>query len=116
VVVINFWASWCPPCREEAPVLERVWRQYRSQGVMFIGVDYMDTEREARAYLARFDITYPNGPDLGGRAANDYRIRGVPETFFITKAGRIAYVHIGSLDEGTLVGWIEQLRTMTNDQ
>ena len=114
VVVINFWASWCPPCRDEAPVLERLWRRYRDQGVMFIGVDYIDTEREARAYIAEFDITYPNGPDLGSRAANDYHIQGVPETFFVTKAGRIAHVHIGALDEGTLVSWIERLRRMTN--
>ncbi len=116
VVVINFWASWCPPCREEAPVLERVWRRYRDQGVMFIGVDYTDTEREALAYLAEFDVTYPNGPDLGSRAANAYHIRGVPETFFITKASRIAYAHIGPLDEGTLVSWIERLRAEGNEE
>jgi cytochrome c biogenesis protein CcmG/thiol:disulfide interchange protein DsbE len=116
VVVVNFWASWCPPCREEAPVLERVWRRYRDQGVVFIAVDYIDTEPEARAYIAEFDITYPNGPDLGSRAAKDYHIQGVPETFFVTKVGHIAHVHIGPLDEDTLVSWIEQLRRTTNDQ
>lgn len=116
VVVINFWASWCPPCRDEAPVLERVWRRYRDQGVVFIGVDYVDTEPEALAYIAEFDITYPNGPDLGSRAAKDYHIQGVPETFFVTKAGHIAHVHIGPLDGGTLLSWIEQLRTMSNDK
>lgn len=116
VVVVNFWASWCPPCREEAPVLERVWRRYRDQGVVFIGVDYIDTEPEALAYIAEFDITYPNGPDLGSRAAADYHIQGVPETFFVTQAGHIAHVHIGPLNEGTLVSWIEQLRRMTNDR
>jgi cytochrome c biogenesis protein CcmG/thiol:disulfide interchange protein DsbE len=67
VVVLNVWASWCPPCRDEAPVLERAWRAYRDRGVTFVGVDYMDTEPAALAYIAEFDITYPNGPDLGSR-------------------------------------------------
>ena len=61
VVVINIWASWCVPCRDEAPVLERLWREYRDRGVVFLGVDYADTEREARAFIAEFGLTYPNG-------------------------------------------------------
>ncbi|MGQ0602208.1 MAG: TlpA disulfide reductase family protein, partial [Anaerolineales bacterium] len=65
VVVINIWASWCVPCRDEAPVLERVWREYRDRDVVFLGVDYADTEREARAFIAEFGLTYPNGPDVG---------------------------------------------------
>ncbi len=90
VVVINFWASWCDPCRDEAPALERVWREYKDRGVVFIGVDYVDVESAARAYLAEFDITYPNGLDKGQRISRAYRIRGVPETFFVDKEGNIA--------------------------
>lgn len=97
VVVVNFWASWCLPCREEAAYLEQTWRKYEGQGVVFIGVDWVDTESEARAYIDEFDITYLNGPDLGTRIADAYRIQGVPETFFIDKSGQLRGVHIGPL-------------------
>ncbi|HEX9680979.1 MAG TPA: TlpA disulfide reductase family protein, partial [Anaerolineales bacterium] len=97
VVVVNFWASWCPPCREEAAYLERIWRRYQDQGVVFLGVDWVDTEKEALAYIDEFDITYLNGPDIGTRIAQAYRIRGVPETFFVAKNGELRGVHIGPL-------------------
>lgn len=118
VVVLNFWASWCDPCREEAALLERIWREYRDKGVMFVGVDYVDTEPKALAYLKEFDVTYPNGPDLGGKISQSYRIQGVPETFFIGKNGQIAPIQIGSVDapkfaspisEALLVSTIEKL-------
>ena len=85
VVIINFWASWCIPCREEAAYLENTWRKYKDQGVVFIGVDYADTEKAALAYIDEFDITYFNGPDLGTRISQTYRIKGVPETYFVGK-------------------------------
>lgn len=95
VVVVNFWASWCTPCEREAVELEQAYQQLKDQGVVFLGVDYVDTEPEARAYIERFGITYLNGPDLETRIAQAFRIRGVPETYIIGRDGRLAAVKIG---------------------
>ena len=96
VIVINFWASWCKPCEQEAADLEAAWRYYQGRGdVIFLGVDYVDTETEARGYLNKFDITYPNGPDKGTQISQSYRISGVPETYIISKDGILASVQIG---------------------
>jgi cytochrome c biogenesis protein CcmG/thiol:disulfide interchange protein DsbE len=102
VVVVNFWASWCKPCEGEAVDLEQAYQLYREQDVIFLGVDYVDTEPEAREYIERFKISYPNGPDLGTRISQAFRIRGVPETYVIGPDGRLAAVKIGpyvSLEE-----------------
>jgi cytochrome c biogenesis protein CcmG/thiol:disulfide interchange protein DsbE len=109
VVVINFWASWCPPCREEAAYLEQTWRRYRDQGVMFIGVDYVDTDKEALAYIDEFDIAYFNGPDVGTRISQAYNLQGVPETFFIAKNGELRGVKVGPLYPPELETRIENL-------
>ena len=92
VVVLNFWASWCKPCEQEAADLEAAWRSNQSRGdVVFLGIDWTDTEKNGLAYLKKFDITYPNGPDLGTRISQKYRITGVPETYIIDKEGNLAY-------------------------
>lgn len=109
VVVVNFWASWCAPCKDEAPQLENTWRHYQGQNVMFIGIDYADTETDARAFMRRYDITYPNGPDLGTRISQSFRMRGVPETYIIDPAGQLAFVQIGPTDQATLRRVIDPL-------
>lgn len=109
VVIVNFWASWCPPCREEAAYLEQTWRKYEGKGVVFVGVDWVDTEKEALAYIEEFDITYINGPDVGTRAAQAYNIQGVPETFYVAKNGELRGVHIGPLTSPQLDEKIEEL-------
>ncbi len=88
-VVLNFWASWCQPCRQEAPILQATWEQYKTQNLLVLGVDYVDTEPEAKKYLQEFKITYPNGPDLGTVISQAYHITGVPETYFITREGKL---------------------------
>ncbi len=96
VVVVNFWASWCESCKPEARDLEAAYQYYLPTGeVLFLGVDYVDTEPEALAYLEEFQVTYPNGPDLRTEISQAFRIRGVPETFVIDKSGRIAHLQIG---------------------
>jgi cytochrome c biogenesis protein CcmG/thiol:disulfide interchange protein DsbE len=76
---------------------------------VFIGVDYVDTEKEALAYIDEFDITYLNGPDIGTRIAQAYRIQGVPETFYVDKTGRLRGVHIGPLYPPELDNRIDEL-------
>lgn len=109
VVIVNFWASWCPPCREEAAYLEQTWRKYEGKAVVFVGVDWVDTKKEALAYIDEFDITYINGPDVGTRAAQAYNIQGVPETFYVAKNGELRGVHIGPLTSPQLDEKIEEL-------
>lgn len=96
VVVLNFWASWCKPCEQEAAELQEASEYYGESGkAIFIGVDYVDTEPAARTYLKKFGVTYPNGPDLGTRISQMFRIKGVPETYFIDQAGVLQYVKVG---------------------
>jgi len=88
-VVINFWASYCIPCQREADMLEQTWNDYRDQGVVFLGVNTEDPEKDARDYLIEYGITFPNAPDAGAKMENDYRITGIPETFVINTSGEI---------------------------
>lgn len=102
-VVINFWASWCDPCNQEAPDLEATWKQYRAKGVRVVGVDYEDQPADAQAFLSRYGITYPSVVDRGGELATTFGVRGVPETFFIDS--RYRFYAIGQGDpEGTKNG------------
>jgi cytochrome c biogenesis protein CcmG/thiol:disulfide interchange protein DsbE len=108
-VVMNFWASWCVECYKEADALEAVYRKYKDQGVVFLGVDYLDTEAPALAYLQQYNITYANGVDVQQKIAKAYRITGVPETFFIDKNGVVREVIIAPLSEAQLSASIDRL-------
>ncbi len=95
VVVVNFWASWCKPCEQEAADLESAWRFYAPRGdVVFLGIAWTDTENASLGYIDKFDITYPNGPDLCTRISQVYRTTGVPETYIIDKNGTLSYVKL----------------------
>lgn len=109
-VVLNFWASWCKPCEEEAAALEAAWQQYKDQGIVFVGVDYLDQEPAAKRYLDKFKVSYPNGPDLAGKISRRYTIRGVPETFFIDPQGNLVGCRkIGPLSPGELEKRISEI-------
>jgi cytochrome c biogenesis protein CcmG, thiol:disulfide interchange protein DsbE len=93
-VVLNFWASWCVPCKGEAKLLESTWHQYRTRGVVFIGVDYHDVTSDARTFLQRHGVTYPTVRDGSGKIADRYGVSAVPETYFIDRRGRLVGEHI----------------------
>ncbi len=101
-VVLNFWSTWCLPCRQEYPLLQTAAPAWPD--VQFLGVIYQDTPDKIRGHLDRSPIpaTYPNLIDLKGHVALDYGVAGVPETFFIDERGQIVYKHVGPLDEATL--------------
>ncbi len=97
VVLVNFWASWCVTCADEAPFVEAAWRHYQPTGkVVFLGVDYTDVDSKALAYLKQFDITYPNGPDLGTRITPIFNKNiAMPETYIIDQNGILRQQQIG---------------------
>jgi cytochrome c biogenesis protein CcmG/thiol:disulfide interchange protein DsbE len=107
-LLINFWASWCVPCEEEALALERGSRRYAGR-VAFLGIDVQDTEPNARAFVRRFGVTYPNGRDANGDIAVEYGMSGVPETYLIDRAGRLARKWQGPLDDARLDALLEPL-------
>jgi len=100
VVFLNFWASWCPPCRAEARTLEAAWQRYKDREVVFLGIDIQDPEQDARAFLKEFGITYLNARDASGEVAIEYGVWGIPETFFIDREGWITFKQVGAL------GWL----------
>lgn len=89
VVVINFWASWCIPCRDEAPAIEATWQQFKDRGVVVVGVDVQDLVPEAMRFLRDTRTTYPMIRDKDNSVYRAYGLTGVPETFFVDRAGRI---------------------------
>lgn len=107
-VFLNFWASWCPPCRAEARTLEEAWQRYKERDVVFLGVNIQDREEDARAFMQEFGITYLNGRDITGKIAIDYGVWGIPETFLIDRQGRITYKHAGALGIATITAKLEE--------
>src|SRR5690606_18935434 len=105
----NFWASWCIPCHDEAPALQRVYERYKDRGVEMLGVAYTDTDTNALAFIDKYDMTYPTGPDTGTRISDRYNIIGVPETFVIDQQGNIAKFIMQPTTEAELSAIIDGL-------
>jgi len=96
-MVINFWASWCNPCFDEAPLLERYYRQYRDRGVLFVGVQTQDRGKydAGRQFIDRFGYTFPVGMDNDSSIGVEYALFGVPETYFVDRSGTVVYKQVG---------------------
>jgi cytochrome c biogenesis protein CcmG/thiol:disulfide interchange protein DsbE len=109
VVVLNFWASWCIPCAQEAADLQATYEKYKDKGVAFLGVDWTDIEGDALNYLKRFGITYANGPDLQTKIGPRYHISGVPETYVIDRDGNVQFTKISPVTVAELSGVLDRL-------
>ena len=113
-IVINFWASWCGPCREEMPFLEKAWDEYRDKGVIFLGINELDEEKNAKDFLNLFGVSYTNLEDSSGEVANAYSVAALPVTFFIDKEGKIVRMNygafLGKTGEKNFIGYIEEVR------
>jgi len=103
-VVLNLWASWCGPCRDEAPIFEKAWDKYKGKGALVLGLDLQDLSENALAFVKKYDITYPSLRDGTDASKRDLEATGVPETFIIDRKGRIA-LHI--------TGQVTDLRQIT---
>ena len=102
VVVLNFWASWCGPCRLEMPDFQEAWEEHRQQGVVFVGIAVDDTASEASKFAEQVGVTYPLALDTTGDVARAYRIRAVPSTYFIDREGKLATTLHGLANQGAL--------------
>jgi peroxiredoxin len=111
IVVVNFWATWCPPCEDELPVLQSVWEEYGDRGVVFAGIVYQDSESNVLQAIDRFGLTYPIGMDSADHIYDAYGATGVPETFIIDQRGRVAFIRIGPVQPTQLR---QELDALTN--
>ena len=109
VVMVDFWASWCPPCRVEAPALARVYAEYLGQPVEFVGIDVWDNIGDAEVFLQQKGQVYPVGYDADGSIAINYGVRGIPEKYFIDRDGVLVKKLSGPLTEATLRETINEL-------
>jgi cytochrome c biogenesis protein CcmG/thiol:disulfide interchange protein DsbE len=102
VVVVNFFASWCDPCRAEARDLEASWQEYREQDVQFYAIAYKDAATKAKAFVDEYGITFPSSADSGNSIARSYGVTGVPETFVIDREGLLVRHFLGSISSAEL--------------
>jgi len=101
-VVLNFWASWCDPCRSEAPLLERAQQRLERRGGTVLGVTFRDASPDSQAFVRRFRLTYPSVRDVDGKLAKEYGTRALPETFVIDARGRVVDLKRGAVDRAFL--------------
>ena len=114
VVALNVWASWCAPCRKEAPDLEKVWKQSDKKAVQFVGLDTRDSATSAQGFIKTFGITYPQAIDTDGQVQLLFRdslpAQAIPSTVIVDEQGRVAARILGTATEATLRNVIDDVR------
>ncbi len=108
-VMVDFWSSWCPPCRREAPVLAEVYLEYEGLPVEFVGVDIWDVPSAAQEHIDRYNVPYPNGIDADGIIVINYGVTGLPEKFFISPEGTIVKKFVGPMSPSKLRGILNDM-------
>ena len=116
VVMVDFWASWCGPCRQEAATLNRIYSAYSEAPVEFVGVNVWDTPDAAEVFLVEFGVAYPTGVDADGSIALEYGVRGIPEKFFIDADGVVQRKYVGPMPEDVLRGALDELLAQASAQ
>ena len=106
LVILNFWASWCPPCREETPGMERIWKKHQNNDVVLIGINIQDALEDAKSYVDEFEITFPIIRDIDGAISIDYGVTGLPVSFLLNSDGMIIDRKVGAISEVQLENWI----------
>lgn len=114
-VFLYFWASWCIPCEDEAPLIEALWPGYRDRGWMFLGVNIWDREEDARAFVERYGLTFPLAQDEEGEVYLEYGVQGLPTAFFIAPGPQMYARYDGLLSEEKLHGLLDEVRDRPTD-
>ena len=109
VVVLNFWASWCDPCKDEAPLLEQISVQYRNRGVVVLGIDSQDATSDGQKFAARYGLTYPLLHTAGSDLSHNWGVTSYPETFLLDRAGRVVHHFPGEVSGNDLNGALKSL-------
>lgn len=111
VLVVNFWATWCGPCRDEQPALQQAYERYAERGVAFVGVDYRDDDAQANEWVRQFGVTYPSIVDHAGAFADDFAFPGPPDTYVVDRTGTIRFWIFGATDAQVLSRLIDSVLT-----
>lgn len=109
IVVLNLWADWCAPCHVEAPDFQQIYEDYQADGVLIIGVNWLDIDSEALAFIDFYGLTYPNAPDMGEVVYETYNAQGLPETFVIDQNGIVAATYLGGTSYESLSAVLDEL-------
>lgn len=108
-VFIYFWASWCIPCQQEAPIIEALWQEYRQRGYAFVGVNIWESPKDAREFAKQYRLSFPLVADEAGLVYIEYGVQGLPTAFFVEAGGRVRSQYSGPLDEPTLRNLLDEI-------